>query len=57
MKSIKEIDTSTEEGRILLVTLASLSTQGEYAKKEPDEILQEMSNQSDEMKAIGHFFK
>lgn len=49
MKTIKEIDTSSDVGKILLVALARLSQQGEYAKKEPDEILQIISKQAEEM--------
>ena len=43
MKSIRDIDTSIEEGRILIVTLGRLSSLDKYAKKEPDIILREMS--------------
>jgi hypothetical protein len=42
MESIRDIDTSIQEGKVLLVTLSRLSCMPGYSNKHPDEILSEM---------------
>jgi hypothetical protein len=42
INSIREINTNTEEGRTLLVTLARLSSVPGYSARTPDDILKEM---------------
>ena len=42
MESIRDIDTSIQEGKVLLVTLSRLSCTPGYSNRHPDEILSEM---------------
>jgi hypothetical protein len=42
METIRDIDISTEVGRVLLMTLGRLCTMPGYTDKGPDEVLQEM---------------
>ena len=49
MKSIRDIDTTTQEGKVLLVTLGRLSCKPGYGNKQPDEILAEMVELAEEV--------
>jgi hypothetical protein len=49
LDSIRDIDTTSDEGKLLLMTLGRLSCQRGYDTKNPDEILQEMQKISDEV--------
>ena len=40
--SIKDIDTTTDDGKLLLATISQLSGEGKYTKMHPDEILKKM---------------
>jgi hypothetical protein len=40
MTSISQINTTTEEGKLLLAALAVITTTDGYRDKEPDEVLQ-----------------
>jgi hypothetical protein len=42
MKSIRDIDITTKEGKLLIITLGKLCTCPGYISKTPDEVLVEM---------------
>ena len=48
MKTIREINTDTEHGKLLLAALAKISTESQ-TDKEPDEILGQLNVLSEQM--------
>ena len=47
--NISEINNKTQEGRLLIMALAKLSSTCLYSDKEPDDILKVLENMSDTM--------
>jgi len=48
MKTINEINTETEEGKMLMAALAKLTTESQ-TDKTPDEVLEQVQRLKDEM--------
>lgn len=48
MKDINEINTGTEEGKLLIASLAKISTESQ-TDKTPDEILEQITKLKDEI--------
>ncbi len=49
MTCINQIDTSTEEGKLLMAALAKLTSEGDGRNQHPDDVLRDVSELAEKM--------